>query len=179
LQIDERHAHFYYIDRYPVGKDATVYSNGTSTWDLRWTNDTPYPIVIRSWATKASQSSITVQLWSMPLNRKVNWPEGVKSRIVKASDDPVRYVGNGSLKPGQTWRAETPDDGFETSTTRIVTDSAGTVLHKNTWLSVYGVVQGQLQIGITPTPGPPTPTPTAVPSITPTPTPKPRRRRLE
>ena len=28
LQIDERHAHFYYINRYPVGLDATVYSNG-------------------------------------------------------------------------------------------------------------------------------------------------------
>ena len=48
LQINERHAHFYYIDRYPVGLDATVYSNGSTTWNLRWTNDTPYPIVIKA-----------------------------------------------------------------------------------------------------------------------------------
>ncbi len=181
LQIDERHAHFYYIDRYPVGKDATVYSNGTTTWDLRWTNDTPYPIVIRSWATKGSHSAITVQLWSMPLDRTVVWPDGAKSQIVKASDDPIKYVN--SLKPGQTYRAEYPDDGFNTSTTRTVTDASGTVIHKDTWVSVYGVVQGQLQVGNTP---PPTPSPSHGPSPspgapTPTPTPAPvasRRRKI-
>ena len=177
LQIDERHAHFYYISRYPIGKDATVYSNGTSTWDLRWTNDTPYPIIIRSWTTYGSQSSIVVQLWSMPLNRKVTWPDGTKKNIVPATDDPIRYVR--TLNPGQTYRAEYPDDGFETSTTRTVTDAAGKVLHKDTWLSIYGEVNGQLQIGITPTPAPATPTPSAVPSVLPAPTPTPRRRKLK
>jgi vancomycin resistance protein YoaR len=186
LQIDERHAHFYYISRYPVGKDATVYSNGTSTWDLRWTNDTPYPIVIRSWTTKGSQSSITVQLWSMPLNRTVVWPDGVKTDIVKATSDPVRYVT--TLKPGVTYIAEYPDDGFKTSVTRTVTDASGTVLHHDTWISVYGEVNGQIQVGTTPVPSSggspspshaPTPTPTpAAPTPTPAPpTPKPTRRR--
>ena len=179
LQIDERHAHFYYISRYPMGQDATVYSNGTSTWDLRWTNDTPYPIIIRSWTTRGSQSSIVVQLWSKPLNRKVSWPVGVQKNIVPATDDPIRYVRNDSLKPGQTYRAEYPDDGFETSTTRTVTDAAGNVIHKDTWLSVYGVVNGQLQIGITPTPGPATPAPSALPSVLPSPTAGPRRRKLK
>ena len=73
LQIDERHAHFYYINRYPVGLDATVYSNGYETWDLKWTNDTPYPIVIRSYTTNGSRSTITVELWSLPLNRTVTF----------------------------------------------------------------------------------------------------------
>jgi vancomycin resistance protein YoaR len=173
LQIDERHAHFYYISRYPVGKDATVYSNGTTTWDLRWTNDTPYPIVIRSWATYGSQSSITIQLWSMPLNRKVNWPDGVKTDIVKATSDPVRYVK--TLKPGVTYIAEYPDDGFKTSTSRTVTDSNGTVVHHDTWLSVYGAVNGQIQMGGTPAPsgGTPSPSPSPSPSHTPAPAPTP------
>jgi vancomycin resistance protein YoaR len=177
LQIDERHAHFYYISRYPIGQDATVYSNGTSTWDLRWTNDTPNPIIIKSWTTRGSQSSIVFQLWSKPLNRKVSWPVGVQKNIVPATDNPVRYVR--TLKPGQTYRAEYPDDGFETSTTRTVTDAAGNVIHKDTWLSIYGVVNGQLQIGITPTPGPATPTPSALPSVLPTATKSPRRRKLK
>ena len=168
LQIDERHAHFYYISRYPVGKDATVYSNGTTTWDLRWTNDTPYPIVIRSWATYGSQSSITIQLWSMPLNRKVVWPDGVKTDIVKATSDPVRYVK--TLKPGVTYIAEYPDDGFKTQTMRTVTDSNGTVIHHDTWLSVYGAVNGQIQMGGTPAPSGGTPTPSHTPAPTPTPT---------
>jgi vancomycin resistance protein YoaR len=187
LTINERHAHFYYISRYPIGKDATVYSNGTTTWDLRWTNDTPYPIVIRSWATYGSQSSITVELWSMPLNRKVVWPDGVKTDIVKATSDPVRYVK--TLKPGVTYIAEYPDDGFKTQTMRTVTDSNGTVIHHDTWLSVYGAVNGQIQMGGTPapsggtpTPAPshtpaPTPTPTALPPTPPAATPTPTRRR--
>ena len=180
LQIDERHAHFYYINRYPIGQDATVYSNGTTTWDLRWTNDTAYPIVIRSWATKGSKSTITVQLWSMPLDRKVVWPQGVKTNIVTATDDPIKYVS--TLKPGVTYRAEYPDDGFNTSTTRVVTDSSGTVIHKDTWVSIYGVVNGQLQVGTTPAPTPtpthgPSPSP-AAPTPTPTPTPAARRRKL-
>ena len=171
LTINERHAHFYYISRYPVGQDATVYSNGTTTWDLRWTNDTPYPIVIRSWATYGSQSSISIELWSMPLNRKVVWPVGVKTDVVKATSDPVRYVK--TLKPGVTYIAEYPDDGFKTSTTRTVTDSNGTVLHHDTWLSVYGAVNGQIQMGGTPAPSGGTPSPSPSPSHTPAPAPTP------
>jgi hypothetical protein len=107
----------------------------------------------------------------------VVWPTGVKKNIVPATDDPIRYVR--TLKPGQTYRAEYPDDGFETSTTRTVTDAAGNVIHKDTWLSIYGVVNGQLQIGITPTPGPATPTPSALPSVIPSPAPSARRRKFK
>ena len=199
LKIDQRHAHFYYIDRYPVGKDATVYSNGTTTWDLQWTNDTAYPIVIRSWTTYGSQSSITIQLWSMPTGRTVSWPNGVKNDIVKATNNPIEYVS--TLKPGQTNVAEYATDGFKTSTTRVVTDTlTGAVIHNDTWVSVYTAVNGQVQKGGTPppstspspTPGgsnpaptpTPTPAPTQPPTATPTPAPTPtpsktRRRKIK
>jgi vancomycin resistance protein YoaR len=201
LQIDERHAHFYYIDRYPLGRDATVYSNGTTTWDLRWTNDTPYPIVIRSYTTYGYQSSITVQLWSLPVNRTVTWTGGVKTNISKATQNPPIYVS--TLKPGETYIAEYPDDGFKTSVTRTVTDANGTVIHTETYISVYATVNGEVQIGGSPPPSgspktsgspssapssgtsptPPPATPTPVPSDTPAPTPTPaasasRRRKV-
>jgi vancomycin resistance protein YoaR len=175
LQIDERHAHFYYISRYPSGRDATVFSNGSSTWDLRWTNDTAYPIVIRSWATYEWQSSITVQLWSLKTNRKVDWSGGAQANVVKATDGPLLYVK--SLQPGVTLRAEYPDDGFDTSVRRIVTDTiSGNVLHDDTWQSHYTMVTGVIQIGVTPSPsktpkdsgGTPTPVvppPSTVPSV--------------
>jgi hypothetical protein len=192
LQIDERHQHFYYINRYPLGRDATVYSNGSTTWDLRWTNDTPYPIVIRAWATYGSQSSITIQLWSMPTNRTVAWSGGERADPIKATDNAPQYVS--TIKPGVTYRAEYPTDGFKTSVTRVVTDATGAVIWKNTWGSVYGVVNGQLQIGGTPppsgspspSPGAPSPTPgapTPVPLDTPDPpvtaSPAVRRRRVK
>jgi hypothetical protein len=184
LQIDERHAHFYYINRYPEGRDATVFSNGTSTWDMKWTNDTNFPIVIRSWATYDWESSITVQLWSMPTNRKVQQIVGPHTNPVPASDGPPQYVK--TLKPGETYRAETPDDGFDISVRRIVTDgTSGLAIHDDTWQSHYSAVTGVVQIGVTPSPSK-TPKQSGTPSPQPgTPTPNPtvtaatrKRRRL-
>ena len=165
LQIDERHAHFYYINRYPVGRDATVYSDGATTWDVKWTNDTPYPIVIRAWATKGSKSTITIQLWSWPTNRTVTWSGGGMADIVKAVENPPEYTS--SLPAGTTARAEFLTNGFKTSVTRIVTDASGKVIHDDTWGSSYAAVNGQLLIGGAP-PKPQTPAPAPVP---PTPAP--------
>ncbi|HEX7497932.1 MAG TPA: VanW family protein [Candidatus Limnocylindrales bacterium] len=178
LQIDERHQHAYAISRYPIGKDATVYSNGVTTYDLKWTNDTPYPVIIHSWATYGSKSSITVELWSLPTNRTVDWPTGIKSNLSTATDGKL-YVA--SLKPGQTLRSEYVTDGYDTSVTRVVKDASGAILHNDTWKSHYVKVNGVLQIGgspppsttPSPTPGPatPTPVPTPAPSVVPPPAP--------
>jgi vancomycin resistance protein YoaR len=149
LQIDERHQHAYAISRYPTGKDATVYSNGVTTYDLKWTNDTPNPIVVRSWATYGSKSSVTFQLWSLPTDRTVIWPVGVKGNLVTATDGKL-YVG--SLAPGQTLRSEYVTDGYDTSVNRIVKDASGAVIHDDTWKSHYVKVNGVLQIGVTPPP---------------------------
>jgi vancomycin resistance protein YoaR len=162
LQIDERHAHYYYIDRYPVGLDATVYSNGADqTWDMVWTNDTPNPIVIVAGSTYGSTSSITVQLWSLPLGRTVTFSPEFKANVVKASDY-TQYTTK--LQPGQWGRADFPTDGFDTVRTRTVTNTAGVVVHTDTWSSHYHKVDGLLLLGgtapATPTP-PPGPTPTA------------------
>ena len=151
LQIDERHAHFYYIDRYPVGLDATVYSNGFQVWDLKWTNDTANPILIRAWATKGARSKITIQLLSLPLDRKVTFSPEFKANVVRAGDH-KQYVT--TLKPGQQNRTEYPTAGFSTSRTRTVTDSTGKVIHTDTWFSRYVKVDGILQIGKAKTPAP-------------------------
>jgi len=164
LQIDERHAHFYYINRYPVGLDATVFSNGSQVWDLKWTNDTPNPIVIRAYSTRGAKSTITFQLWSWPLDRTVTFSPEFKANVVWPTDR-TQYVK--TLKPGQQNRAEYPTIGFDTSRTRTVTDSAGNVIHRDTWNSHYTKVDGLLQIGRaatpaqTPPPGGPTPSPAA------------------
>ena len=183
LQIDERHAHFYYINRYPVGRDATVYSNGATTWDLKWTNDTPYPIVIRAFTTPYSTAYVTVQLWSLAVNRTVTWSGGAVANKVLATNNTPEYVS--TLKPGVKNIAEYATDGFDTTVTRVVTDSTGTVIHKDTWASHYSVVNGQVQIGgspppsqtPSPSPGAPTPTPATVPTPAPTLAPAPTRRR--
>ncbi len=184
LQIDERHAHFYWITRYALDKrtglDATVYSNGVTTWDMRFTNDTDYPIVIRSWTSGGTKKYIHVQMWSLPNGRKTTFTGGSTSNVVKATDATVY----GAVLAGgaKSSRAEYPTNGFDTSVTRTVTDKDGVIVHSDTWKSHYGKVDGLLLIAGTkpPTPGPSTPAPTPPPATLPpaptaTPT-SPRRR---
>jgi vancomycin resistance protein YoaR len=144
LQIDERHAHFYYIDRYPVGLDATVFVSGSQTMDLKWTNDTPNPIVIRAYTTYGARSTIVVQLWSQPLDRKVTLSAPFKQNIIPATSS-TQFTT--VFKPGIWGWTEMPRDGFDTSRTRTVTDSTGKVIHKDTWISKYIKVDGLKLIG--------------------------------
>jgi vancomycin resistance protein YoaR len=152
LQIDERHAHFYYIDRYPVGLDATVYSNGgDSTWDLKWTNDTPNPILIVSFTQGGSDSWVTVALWSLPLNRTITWSGGQKANVSVATDSTVYTT---KLAPGKWGRQEYPSDGFDTSVTRTVLDPSLKVVHNDTWTSHYARVDGIFLKGMAAPPPP-------------------------
>ena len=161
LQIDERSAHSYYIDRYPVGLDATVFEDGSDITDLKWTNDTPNPILIRGYTTGSSSAKLTIELWSKPINRTVTFTPEFKANIVYAGDSTV-YVT--SRPPGVQYRTEYPTNGFDTTRIRTVTDAAGNVIHTDEWNSHYAKVDGVLEIGVSP---PPAATPT------PAPTPKP------
>jgi vancomycin resistance protein YoaR len=144
LQIDERHAHFYYITRYPIGLDATVFVSGSQRMDLQWTNDTPNPIVIRAYTTPGAKSTIVVELWSQPLDRTVVLSAPYRKNVVPASDS-TKFTTR--LKPGVWGRADFPSDGYDTSRIRTVTDSTGKVIHRDLWLSKYRKVDGLLLIG--------------------------------
>jgi hypothetical protein len=120
--------------------------------------------LIRASSTKGSKATITIQLWSLPLDRKVAFSAAYKDKVVSATDHTVHVA---TLKPGQQNRAEYPTPGFDTSRTRTVTDSTGKVIHVDTWKSHYTKVDGLLQIGNTPKPIPtPPPTPTPTPTAT-------------
>jgi vancomycin resistance protein YoaR len=60
LDFDEYQAHSEYFDRYPRGREATM---GYPSPDLRFTNNTPYGILI--W-TSYTDTSLTVTLYSTP-----------------------------------------------------------------------------------------------------------------
>lgn len=60
----EHHPHAFYIDRYPEGREATVYFGSL---DLRWKNPTKYGVLIRAWVNRSTPSSageMHVELWS-------------------------------------------------------------------------------------------------------------------
>jgi vancomycin resistance protein YoaR len=174
LQIVERHPHYYFIDRYadatfPKGSDATVYYNGSSRSDLKWVNDTAYPIVIHGSTTYGATSTITFELWSVPTGRTVAFSRPVITDYQTATNNPPIYTD--TLAPGKTNQLEYRTDGFNVSVSRFVKDAAGNVIHSDLFISHYARVNGQLEIGGPapgqPSPAPSTPAPTAPPSAPP------------
>jgi vancomycin resistance protein YoaR len=64
LEDVEHKPHSFYIDRYPVGREATV---AWGAVDLRFKNDTPYGVLIQANVTPSTPSSqgvVTVSMWS-------------------------------------------------------------------------------------------------------------------
>ena len=60
----EHKPHSFYIDRYPVGREATV---AWPSLDMAWKNDTPYGVLVQAQlrkATPGTKGRLTVSLWS-------------------------------------------------------------------------------------------------------------------
>ncbi len=157
LEILERDNHYYYISRYPIGLDATVWKSGSAQQSMRFRNDTDRPILIRGYA---SPGRVTFQIWGAPTGRTVTFSTPIVRNVQRATDS-TQYTT--SLKPGERKRIEYPVDGMQVWITRTVRDAQGTVIHSDTWYSDYRRVNGILLIGKAAEPTPP-PSPTPVPT---------------
>lgn len=64
MEDTEHHPHAFYLDRYPTGREATVYFGSL---DLRFKNPTDYGVLIRSYivpSTPGSNGVMHVEMWS-------------------------------------------------------------------------------------------------------------------
>ncbi len=141
LEIGDRTNHSYYIERYPVGLDATVLKTDTSVTDMTFRNDTEYPIVIRAYT---ASGSVRFDLWGVADGRTVQLSNPSTWGHRGAIDT---TVVNRDLRPGQAVRVEFPHDGFNASVTRRVHDADGKLLHENVWVSYYRTVNGVVEVG--------------------------------
>ncbi|CAN5795842.1 VanW family protein [soil metagenome] len=200
FEMGARRNHAYYISRYPVGLDATIWISGSYVQTMEFTNDTGYPVVVRSVNKKRS---VTFQVWGVSDGRTVRLSDPVVTNEREAGNF---YVFTDTLSPRQTERAEYPADGFSSVVVRTVRDAAGNIIHQDTIRSGYRKVDGIVLVGRlpgdppagtripygdlppapTPTPGPTTPPanpptngptnpPTTDPTPGPTKTPKPTK----
>ena len=59
-EMGARRNHYYYIDRYPLGLDATVFISASgSKQTMSFTNDTDYPILIRGYGCRERRRRAT------------------------------------------------------------------------------------------------------------------------
>jgi vancomycin resistance protein YoaR len=161
LQILERANHYYYIDRYPTGLDATVWRSGGAQRSMRFRNDTKYPLLIRGFT---GYNYVRFEIWGPPTGRRVTFTRPTIRNVLQASDT-VQYTS--SLRPGQSKRIEYPVNGMQVWVTRTVRDASGKVIHSDTWYSNYKRVNGIVLVGKKAT----TPAPKPTPSPAPTPAP--------
>jgi vancomycin resistance protein YoaR len=125
-KIDERHAHGYLIDRYPIGLDAAVFDPGV---DFRWTNDTASPMFLWSWV---SDTSVTFDVWGLPTGRTVTFSDAVQRNFVAVPPD---QPADPAFPKGVSVSGR---DVIRTRT--VVAD--GNVLYRDTFFSRYAPVWG-------------------------------------
>jgi len=101
--------HSFYIDRYPVGREATV---AWPTVDLRFQNDTEYGVLIHAWvvpSTWSRQGKVTVQMWS---TKKWDIDSQTSGRYATVPPK-VRTLTTPDCEPNTGW------SGFQVDVTRI------------------------------------------------------------
>jgi len=145
-QMGARRNHYYYIDRYPLGLDATVFISASgSKQTVSFTNDTDYPVLIRGYGFREGGTGyVRFEMYSVPNGRKVSISTG-KRQNVRYATDTVQYTS--SLAPGARKRIEYPVNGFQVTATRTVRDRDGNVIHRDSYYSNYARITGITLVG--------------------------------
>lgn len=145
-QMGARRNHFYYIDRYPLGLDATVFISASgSKQTVSFTNDTDYPILLRGYGYRnGSAGYVKFEVYSVPNGRKVSISTGKRQNLHFATDT-VQYTS--SLPTGSRKRIEYPTNGFQVTAVRTVRDKSGKIIHRDTYFSSYATITGITLVG--------------------------------
>ncbi|NLT29224.1 MAG: VanW family protein, partial [Propionibacterium sp.] len=106
LEDVEHHPHTLYFDRYPAGREATVYYGSL---DLRFKNDTDHGVIVtasRSSSSPGSRGSLTVSIWGTSPWDEIRSPEPTKSGF---------YSGTTRTRSGPDCEYQAPIQGFTAS----------------------------------------------------------------
>lgn len=142
LRIVERHNHAVYIHRYPVGLDATVFSNGMSDGqDVKFINNTGHNVLIRA---SSGKRKVTFEVWGVDDGRTVHLSKPVITNLNKSPD---YYEYSNSLAAGHTRRIQDRYNGFQSVVTSTVKDAAGNVIERDVFHSRYRMLPGIILIG--------------------------------
>ncbi|USQ81014.1 VanW family protein [Ornithinimicrobium faecis] len=120
VQLDEFHPHSYYIERYPVGKEATI---AVGQLDNRWTNDTDTPVVIQTWI---EGSDIVMTFWG-DKKYDVDTVTGQRTNYVQPD---VKTDDSENCLP------QSPQQGFTITVTRILSQS-GSEADRQSYTTTY------------------------------------------
>ena len=144
MHMESRKNHFYFIDRYPTGLDATVFKSGSSVQTMSFTNDTKYPILIRGirWRV-GSKGYVRYDIYSVPNSRRVVVSNPIIKNFRPAS---TVYQYTSSLRKGFRSQIEFPVAGRDVWRTVRVYDH-GRLINTRTYYSHYSRITGIILVG--------------------------------
>ena len=145
LQMGARSNHRYYINRYPLGLDATVSKTRSGSQTMSFSNDTDHPIVIRTFRYRSGgRGWVRYEIWGIPDGRSTSLS---KPSIANLREATTRTVYVSTLPPGVRKQTEYPSNGMNVSVTRVVRDRDGRILHRDVYGSRYALWDGRIEIG--------------------------------
>jgi len=147
LQMGARSNHRYYINRYPLGLDATVSKSGRATQTMSFTNDTGNPILIRGIKIRGANGRgyVRYEIWGVPDGREVTISRPTVSNVRLATTITVPVT---TLPHGVRKQVEYPSNRMDVSVTRTVRDADGHVIHRETYRSHYVLWDGRIEVGL-------------------------------
>ena len=145
MHMEARRNHFYYIDRYPLGLDATVFISASgATQTMTWTNDTKYPVLIRGTGWRVgSRGYVRFDLYSVPSHRKVIISEPTVKNVRLAT---THYQYTSSMPTGTREQVEFPVNGMDVWRT-VTVKQGNTIISRRVYYSHYSVINGLILVG--------------------------------
>ncbi|MCE5253818.1 MAG: VanW family protein [Actinomycetia bacterium] len=138
LEILERKNHSIFIEHYPKGRDATVSAGGPN---LRFRNDTSHYILVRG-----ASDGITTKfvIYGTDEGRTVSYTTSEFYDIIERTDV---TTPNTSLLTGTTLINSPGQEGRSIKVVRTVKAKDGSVLHKDTFISIWHMMPRQIEVG--------------------------------
>lgn len=155
-KIGTHQAHSFFIDRYPMGREATISVGGP---DLVFVNDSASGILVR---TAYTASSITVAFYGSKEGKDVK-AEG--PNILSTSEPGIDYTDDPTLPAGVEKELEKGRQGFVVEVFRVITQGDAKPVRQR-FVTRYKVQNRKVARGTGP-PGPSTPTTAPVPTTVP------------
>ncbi len=142
LTMGARDNHRYYIERYPLGLDATV-SNAQT---MSFANDMKTAVLIRGVKIRGGGSAgyVRFEIWGTDDGRTVSIGQPQVRNVRQAT---TKTVSVSTLKPGEREQTEYAANGMNVTVNRVVRDRNGKVIHRDSFFSPYQLWNGRIEVG--------------------------------
>jgi vancomycin resistance protein YoaR len=114
--MDEWRAHSWYLSRYPMGREATLYY---PYLDVKFTNTSDGAVIVRAAHT---EDAVTVSIYAQPIATRVTAEHG-EPMDVTDFDTEVRTASD--LAPGEERVLQAGSEGFRVEVVRVIERTNG------------------------------------------------------